>query len=170
MDEYKFDVKLVYEDYRSFFRRNFFGRRNLVMMLVIYIFILLFDFLVFFKNVTTSIEAFIFTIVFISIGIYYGGLRGIKKSLKTNKFFGVECVYIINNDGVSINSEISNMKMPWDMLYKISESNEIFLFYISPNCAYLLPKRCFLNKDQVNSLRELLKSKANDKSSFLQIV
>jgi len=90
-----------------------------------------------------------------------------KKSLKTNKMLMATHTYTLTEDEISSFSENNSMNIKWNDLYDFRESKNHFLFYISNNQAFLIPKR-FLNNNEQNLLliRNCVKNISKPKKSF----
>jgi len=82
-----------------------------------------------------------------------------KTALKTNKLLQKTHRYQIDNEGIGATSESGQRYIKWEELYEAIETKESFLFFISKEQAYIVPKRCFgENIGQFELLRNYMKN------------
>jgi hypothetical protein len=62
-------------------------------------------------------------------------------------------------DGLQINTALSESKMKWLIYTHWRETPNLFMVYQSSNCFNLFPKRAFSDDEQINEFRELLRVK-----------
>lgn len=89
-----------------------------------------------------------------------------KKSLKTNKMLMATHTYTLNEESISSVSETSSMNSKWSDMYDFRESRNHFLFYISNNQAFLIPKRLFNNNEELSFVRKCTEKIQKPQKSF----
>ena len=72
--------------------------------------------------------------------------------------------YEFTVDGVSIRGGPAASTMRWDAFREAVETDEFFLFYLSPRIAYYLPRRAITDRRAANELRVLLHSVLGDRA------
>ena len=64
--------------------------------------------------------------------------------------------YMFDEQGIQSDMEDSSGRMGWSVIHRLGETNSLFLFYISPYFAWLVPKRFFANDADMQIFLELL--------------
>lgn len=87
--------------------------------------------------------------------------RGAANAFKTNKLLQKTQKYDIGDDGIEVSSESGQGFVKWDEIYKATETKDSFLFFISKQQAYVIPKRCLNeNIQDIELLRKYMKDAA----------
>jgi hypothetical protein len=73
--------------------------------------------------------------------------KAARNAITSNKLLQKTQNYNLTEDGFAITSENGNGFVRWCEFYKANETKENFLFYISKQQAYLIPKRCLSMAD-----------------------
>lgn len=71
---------------------------------------------------------------------------------------GKPVVYVFSNDGIHVSMETSGSQVPWSNLSQVRETKRWFLFYVRKNVAFILPKDCFADGADIESLRQLVRA------------
>ena len=74
--------------------------------------------------------------------------------------------FTFNGEGLQITGSLGNSEIKWEAITKALESSNEFLFYISNNFSYFLPKRAFSSSEHQITWREVLKDKLGDKAKL----
>lgn len=156
MEEYKIRVKLSADDYKDFFYSTLFYKKGFLLLIFL---ATLSPLLFYIFSTNGSVILSLVMLVIILTSIVFGINLKIKNNFEMNKLAQYECLYIINDDGVNINSEISNSKITWNLLYKFIEYKKFIALFATPNFAYIIPKRCLQNQNEEIKLMKLLQSK-----------
>ena len=77
------------------------------------------------------------------------------RNFNTSKLLHKTQKYQIGNEGIEISSESGQAFIKWNELYMATETKDGFRFFISEQLAYIVPKRCF---DQDEEIVKLLRS------------
>jgi hypothetical protein len=85
------------------------------------------------------------------------------KNFKSNKEFQNEIEYIISEDEVSGHSITSEFHHDWSYFIKAVETNAAFVLYLSDNTVICLPKRCFMNNNDVEFVKKMIRDKFQGK-------
>ncbi len=75
-----------------------------------------------------------------------------------------ETVVEFNDEELTINTPLSKYTLKWAAYTHWKETLNLFLVYQSDNSSSIFPKRSFVNEEQIDRLRELLRSKLPDRS------
>ena len=108
---------------------------------------------------------------FFLIGIPSAFKRGAANAFKTNKLLQKTQKYEIGDAGIEVSSESGQGFVKWDEIYKATETKDSFLFFISKQQAYVIPKRSFNeNAQDIEFLRKYMKAAPSAKEDkFLGI-
>lgn len=75
--------------------------------------------------------------------------------------------YNFSDTGILIESTGENGNsshtLAWIKFYKIIETTEYIYLHVSRQCSFILPKRCFENKEQLKTLRDLFQKNIETK-------
>lgn len=108
---------------------------------------------------TPSITAvFLGVILIILLGTPLMFRMSSKRGLKSNEMLKAEYTYTINTKTISSVSENTSMNSRWDMMHDFRDSKVNFIFYIANNQAFLIPKRCFANEQEIEFVKECSKA------------
>lgn len=114
------------------------------------------------KVQTSSIEHSALFFGILVACLIYGSFFGLKilakRNYRTNKLLQSEFEYLLSNNGMNITTEDGQAFLPWNKVYKVRISKDFFAMYISNSQAYLIPKRCFSNANDIESLKDILQS------------
>jgi len=75
-------------------------------------------------------------------------------------------IFVFSDDGVESTSRLASVKVAWETLQKIRELKDYFLFYPQKNVFYIIPKRFFVDENQLLDFRNLVKEKFGDKAKL----
>ena len=96
---------------------------------------------------------------------------GTEKQIRTylrqeDSLLGVELCMTLDEKSVRMEIPSRGVKFsrPWKQLFAVFELNDLFLFYLSAQDVYLLPKRC-LSPEEQDALRFKLKQCMKDRFS-----
>ncbi len=64
--------------------------------------------------------------------------------------------FIFDTEGIEISNSSFNTQLKWEGLYRATETDRFFFFYLSPRMAYFLPKYVVKNTYKLNELRSFL--------------
>lgn len=136
------------------------------------IYILLFLFLFMRINASSSDDSSLLNnvialVLFIVVLIIIGPIilkKEAKKNFKGNKEFQYAIDYIINEEGISGRSVTADFHRDWSYFSKFVETKYAFVLFLSNNTVNYLPKRCFMNEDDINTARIIFKNKVHGKS------
>lgn len=166
MKDIKVDVKLTEKEFYKFqlvHQRRVLGKTAYLLILfyaaiIIKLIMAIIDGI----NIAFAVAVFIVPlIVFVTITI------SSKKSFESNKFLQAENHYTITASGLTVESDHGSFKGSWTDLHLFHESNELLLFYIARNQAYIVPKRG-LNKEELIYIRKCVqKIKKPDKQKSI---
>ena len=72
--------------------------------------------------------------------------------------------YRFSPAALEISSEVRSGWLPWEAISEALETKKSFLLFLSPDEHYVLPKRCFPNSEDIDSLRTLLREQVGTKA------
>lgn len=108
-------------------------------------------------NFSIALIAYILLISLIGITLLYFLLkRRNRKEYKSDALSTTEKRYIITEDGVSYFPGESSMQMKWTDFKKVREHKGIFLFYVYPQGALIIPFRLFESPEDIEKVRALI--------------
>jgi hypothetical protein len=84
--------------------------------------------------------------------------RAARRSFRGRPELAQEFKVDIGDSGIFFEGPISAMRWTWFAFVRFTESNDLFLAYLSPCAFVIFPKR-LLDASQTNELRELLRRK-----------
>ncbi|MFD2245248.1 YcxB family protein [Pontibacter ruber] len=70
-------------------------------------------------------------------------------------------VYTFSDTGMHIKGKSFESDLNWNIIHKVKETKELFLFYQNNMAANLVPKSAFTSQEQISALRELIASQPN---------
>jgi hypothetical protein len=114
---------------------------------------------------------------FISVLLLFGGLLytvitplsfklKAKQQIILNPVYKNSIHYTFNQGGLGIKQGNQDYTYGWSDLYKIEETNQVFLFFVSKKIAFILPKRVL--KDKISLLYGILQENGTPKQLRLQ--
>lgn len=96
--------------------------------------------------------------------LFAGTEKQIRAYLRsTDCLLGVEFCMVLDSKGLRMEIPSRNVKFArsWNQLAAAFELNDLFLFYLSAQDVYLLPKRCLSDEEQ-DALRHTLHTRLKD--------
>lgn len=81
-----------------------------------------------------------------------------KRYFNSNKLLQQQMRYDFGDVSFNLNSESGSANIKWENLYKVNEYKEVFALFISRLQAYIIPKRCFENKEDMERFKEILRA------------
>ena len=84
------------------------------------------------------------------------------KKLMSNERFKHGMRYVFSSSGIYIVGPVSNAELQWKAIVKVIETKSTFLLFPVVNVAHVLPKRCFADADDIDAMRELLRTNISD--------
>lgn len=64
--------------------------------------------------------------------------------------------YTFTKGGVHCESGGRSFDLPWTNVYKVTETEPMFLVYINKDSAFIVPKRCFKSEEDISEFRSNL--------------
>jgi uncharacterized protein YneF (UPF0154 family) len=89
--------------------------------------------------------------------------RKVKKYWNSNKRIQEEIKRIFSIEGIKAVSDSSSDFLKWDKIYKIVESKEDLLIFISTLESHIIPKRFFKSAEELEKVKEIIKQKVDPK-------
>lgn len=69
--------------------------------------------------------------------------------------------YTFSETGIHIKGKSFESDLNWNVIHKVKETKQLFLFYQNNLAANLVPKSAFASKEQISALRELIAAQPN---------
>ncbi len=110
--------------------------------------------------------------IFMGIGLVYAVVLfgapyfAARKNLATSKNLKGEVRYVFTESGLAMTTPIGRGFLDWPAIHQAVESGEYFLLYLSHFIYYLIPKRCFRDREQIEQFKALVKEKVEGKVRF----
>ena len=82
-----------------------------------------------------------------------------RRIYRQQKALQRELAYKFDDDGVSVTNENGQSLTPWDDYLKWKQNDNLILLYLSDCMYHMLPNRFFSNANEVDGLREILRSR-----------
>ncbi|WP_313466749.1 YcxB family protein [Carnobacterium sp.] len=114
------------------------------------------------------IAIFVGMIALGTTGLYFLLKRRARKEYKSDPLTKKEKVYVINEEGISYAMGESFARYNWKDFRKVREYNNMFLFYVLPQRALLLPFRLFKSPEDVEKVKKLIQKQIDPKSIKLK--
>jgi hypothetical protein len=73
-------------------------------------------------------------------------------------------MFTLGDAGVKVTNELTCTEMKWLAFVKVLETKGSFLFFASAGNAHVLPKRAFLDREELTEVRQILRSNLADKA------
>ena len=86
-----------------------------------------------------------------------------RREWKTNLSIKQLCEYTITNASVCAKSANGFFDLGYDKVFKIRETPTAFYVYLSSHQAFIVPKRCFENPDDIRAVRGLFLANVDKK-------
>ena len=64
--------------------------------------------------------------------------------------------YTFTKGAVHCESEGRSFDLPWTKVYSVAEAKDMFLVYVNKESAFIIPKRCFKNDNDIAEFRDNL--------------
>lgn len=97
--------------------------------------------------------------LFYFIGLPMLSKSAARKAMESNRLLRNTQYYTFDSVGIEVSSVSGNAFIRWSDLYKTYEDKKMFALYISMQEAYVIPKRCFTNSNDIEELSRLISSK-----------
>lgn len=78
---------------------------------------------------------------------------------RRNKASVGQFVYEFDPNGMRISGGAFDLKLKWEAIWRVTETKNFFLFFVSTRMAQFLPKRCIVDTQQLSHLRQFVLSK-----------
>ena len=91
----------------------------------------------------------------------------VGRQLKSVPGINEPYVFTFSEEGIAIVGRLSNANIKWEAIVKARESKSDFLFYTTKRFAQFLPKRAFVNSEDMNNLRVLLSESLGKRAQLL---
>lgn len=115
-----------------------------------------------FKEFRPPFLAYFVILMFAVIWYYPTGVKKqITKYIDENQTLFQDTKYIFTDHGISTQSEMNSSQVTWGRIILVNETSTQLQVYISPQVAYILPKRSFSNTEETTSLKQLLRLKVD---------
>ena len=105
------------------------------------------------------------TPAFFLLGIFvfscWGIYRQTKRNFTSTSTLHEPIVYTFTQTGIHIKGRTFESDLHWEVVHKVKETKNLFLFYQNNLAANLVPKTAFSSKDQIIALRELIAVQPN---------
>jgi hypothetical protein len=98
----------------------------------------------------------IFWIVF--IGTFIGRIQA-WSARRQDPNIAHPFTYTFSDEGFHVSMKSTDVDQRWSGLDKVRETDNLFMFYYTPRCAYYLPKRVLEGDAQVDSFRDWLRQR-----------
>ena len=102
-----------------------------------------------------------------SIGLFFIIRKSKNQVRDSSVLFPTKQKWILNNEGININAEISDSILSWKYITKIEETDYLIMFYLTRKHSFFIPKN-ILNEKQLDKLFGILE--ANLGSSILEVI
>jgi hypothetical protein len=90
----------------------------------------------------------------------------LKEKIDESPILQAPRLIIFDENGLTINSSLSESKFGWEAFLDVLETDKFFMFFYSNDGGKLVPKRGFATEGQ-NAIRELAKRKMGDRAKSL---
>ena len=91
--------------------------------------------------------------------------RAFRRRFRSNPMLGGERSLTLREDGLAMESRAGSAVVRWPALLRVVESDEHFLFYYTPQCAYYLP-RMAVPEDEFAAVREHIRNHVTVPTEF----
>ena len=88
------------------------------------------------------------------------------KNLSTSKNLKGEVRYVFTDSGLAMTTPLGRGFLDWPAIHQAVESGDYFLLYLSHFIYYLIPKRCFRDREQIEEFKTLVRNKVEGKVRF----
>ena len=82
---------------------------------------------------------------------------GAKNTYKEKKDDFDHSIYTFSDDGINFQSATVEAKLSWDAFKKVDIDKDFLWLFVAKNQAYILPIRCFENKETLDAVYQLTK-------------
>lgn len=150
-------VELSQKDYSSYLRYYFLRKVIKKIMLVIAVIFIVstvlssigkpFEINSFFADIFSTLISVIFLVLI--LGLVFGVL--IRFIPMTDAKKTGRRKYIINRDGIAVETKTSSIFQKWTGIVAIEQNKDLILLFVTGMGAHIIPKRYFESQDQLNS-------------------
>jgi|KBSSwiStaDraftv2_1062776.scaffolds.fasta_scaffold1341000_1 hypothetical protein len=122
------------------------------------------------SNLLDNLPATAVVITLIIIPILYPLLLWFqtKRGFGNLQGFQTKIQYLFSADGYTVRDAKSSADMDWDAIVRAAESKDSFHLFFHKSFFHTIPKRCFENSQDIESLRTLLKASLGAKATVLR--
>lgn len=163
--EIRLSINVDYNDYKRFVLYH--GRKTIIIEILFIIAAYVGTLVYLILSDDELLDLSLFLLIMIPLGIItiavvifvlrQIALYRIKRIYKSDKLFQKLQNYTINDTGIKMESESGNGTMKWDEVFRVDESKDSFLIYLSRIKALMLPKKFFDNDEQMKLFRKLVR-------------
>ncbi|MFL6209587.1 MAG: YcxB family protein [Pyrinomonadaceae bacterium] len=86
-----------------------------------------------------------------------------KRNLASQRSLSQTIHYSFSDNSIDISAPSSSSHIDWSNIYKVHETKHNFLLFIARNQMLVIPRRFFLNNEQISQFKELLRLKLPSK-------
>jgi len=142
--------------FRYMLLNSTYGIASKIMLTVSLVALVLLPFSFFYSNETTRFALGL--IVFLNLILQPLRLKASsKKQMLDNPVFKSPMQYIFDRNGIALKQVMNDGALEWDKILGVKETKYMFLFYINPSQAFIIPKESLENDEDILDLRELVK-------------
>jgi YcxB-like protein len=110
-------------------------------------------------------------IVFVFFGmlpilLVFGRYFSIWRQAKKIENISEKSLFIFSDNGLETKSKSTSSQMLWERFAKIYETKTDFIFFPQEHVFYTIPKRFFINQNEMQDLRELVGRKLGEKAKL----
>ncbi len=162
----RFEYRLTFNDYKEFNQAH--SKQIALKLGLMYVgLFLLINGLPLFSKPNVSIQEILIDVVLPSLlaGIscfvvfYLINQFSIKRGWSNSHLIKDETVIDVDDEELTTTTPLLRSTLKWAGYTHWKETSNLFLVYQSANCSNLFPKRAFINNEQIDEFRELLRSK-----------
>jgi hypothetical protein len=75
-------------------------------------------------------------------------------------------VYSLSTERIEARAADSESNIAWSTLVMIRETKKSFVFYSAKNRGFVIPKRCFADESEIETLRELIRNSFTGRTAY----
>ncbi|MDA3847054.1 MAG: YcxB family protein [Vallitaleaceae bacterium] len=141
--------------FRYMLLNSTYGIASKIMLTVSVICLILLPFSFFFSKETTRFALAL--IVFLNLVLQPLRLKASsKKQMLDNPVFKTPMHYVFDQSGIVLKQEDNDGFMSWEEIIGVKETKHMYLFYINPSQAFIIPKVSFKHEKDILTIRELV--------------
>lgn len=155
--------------YAVFKKYNWYHKRKIVIGYFVFAFLC---FIYVFSNFVSGVWFLVYPIV-IFLSLITSGIISLillflvfwkaRQEYKSDKIIKNEVSFVIDNKGINQKVRSSNANIEWSDILVAKENKDMFRLYISKNKAIVLPKRFFISKEDIHTVKTLIERNLNSK-------